>query len=1036
MPPPLLLFSDMHLSSRTADVAFEVLERVRAEAKQRGAAVGFLGDFFDEPHRTGSIDVHVMNRLRDYLSDVWDVDMIMIPGNHDATNTQANIHAIHTLPSFNSRIRVIDTPTVLNGDQLWFPWLRDPEENSAMLQAFKDSPARVVFGHFDIKGFRLARSHLSTVGVTLDTFLDSWKIYTGHYHQPQQTRNVRYLGSPYQLSASDAFCERALLVIDGSSYDVVETIPIAYGPRFFRVASEADVRTCLEHARVGDRVNIKRTFKPSQEQCQQLKDTAAAVLVEAPLACPESKLRIPDSEELTASKLFAEFARIRDIPHDQAYEEVQDWIQGYTPAHAAARGGAVVFHRIEISNFGPFFGTHSLSLTSGSFTLVQGDNESASFSNGSGKSMAFVGSLCWAFTGQLDTRGKVVFNDTQSISFNGLPYDVTVKVDGSLDGKAWTLQRTQAAGSASTSLSLYKEGQNMTQKHKTRTQNAVGPACLGEPLTRKELLTWLGERVLWSQHPMPLWIDASDAHAKGKLRSLAFVEIWDAAQSWNKKALKDAEASHIAASSSLGVESEHVEGVRRLRDSHAQNMKTWENNFAKRLQDATSQIERTEIQLAAVPDTTEQEMRLEQLKYELKARRRIHQDNMRKLCEEKYGFREPPRPCIPWTDKLQAEEKLLSGSVQELAVQYEELGNQQKDSARAVRSKRQQIQCCRRSRACGSCKRPFDGAADQEAQIRRLEQEIASATSQEETRKKEQNDLQGRIATVRARLDYLAACRQNNAIGIAEDRCTTTQNEVEEIQAQLDDLNAVRALLDKRRGLLDLLEQQKGQKRVLQQEVNPFTSQLEAEELRLARALQNQLKKRERLVSLAAEVQKHKSITPFFGSKGIQNYATERVLSQLQEATAKWLRQLCNDDGIDVRFTLNDDMSIGKQVLSGQKHGVMSGGEHKRLQLASFMGFRELGTSSCNLLILDEPCIFMDGEGIDSAKRCFAEWVGEAPDRTCFLISHDMSSTGFQNRLVVRRRNGRSQIVAPSKRRAPGGDDRAPTKKPQRLDIL
>lgn len=1029
MPPPLLLFSDLHLSSRTADVAFEVLERARVEAKRRGATVGFLGDFFDEPHRTGSIDVHVMNRLRDYLSDVWDVDMVMIPGNHDATNTQANIHAIHTLPSFNSRIQVIDAPTLLHGDQLWFPWLRDPEENSAMLQAFKDSPARAVFGHFDIKGFRLARSHLSTIGVTLDSFLDSWKIYTGHYHQPQQTRNVRYLGSPYQLSASDVFCERAFLVIDGNSYDVVETIPIAYGPRFFRVASEADVKQCLEHARAGDRVNIKRTFTPSQEQRQQLEETAAAVLVEAPLACPESTLRIPDSEELTASKLFAEFARIRDIPRDSAYDEVQDWIQGYTPAHAATKGGAVVFNKVTMTNFGPFYGTHAISLTSGSFTLVQGDNESASFSNGSGKSMAFAGSLCWAFTGQLDARGKVMFNDTQGISFNGLPYDVTVKVEGSLDGKAWTLQRTQAAGSASSTLSLYKDGQNMTQKHKTRTQNAVGPACFGESLTRKDLVTWLGERVLWSQHPMPLWIDASDAHAKGKLRSLAFVQIWDAAQAWNKKALKVAEANHFTASSSLVVESERVDGIRRLRDSHERNMKSWKDKSAKRLQDATSQIERTETQLAAVPDTTEQESQLEQFQHELKARRRIHQDSMRRLCEEKYGFREPLRPCLPWTEQLKTEEELLSETIRTLNTQCEELSNQQRDRARAIQTKRRQIQSCRRSKACSSCKRPFEGAADQEAQIRRLEQEIALDTSQQETKKKELTHLQERLATTRTRLDYLAACRQHHNIGLAERGCTATQKEVEGVQARLDDLRGVSALLEKRRALLSLLDEHERRRDRIQEEVNPFTSQLETEERRLAEALQDQKLKKERLASLATEVQKHKSITPFFGAKGIQNYATERVLSQLQVATAKWLRRLCNDDDIDVRFTLNDDMSIGKQVLSSQKHGVMSGGEHKRLQLASFMGFRELGTSSCNLLILDEPCIFMDGEGIDSAKRCFAEWVGEAPDRTCFFISHDMSRTGFQNRLVVRRRNGRSQIISPSKRRAPDVDGSTPTKK-------
>lgn len=71
--------------------------------------------------------------------------------------------------------------------------------------------------------------------------------YTGHYHKPHTVpgTDIRYVGSPYQVSRSEAGQQKHFLVLD-ENWQVVEEIPIDIGPKHYNVAVPSMYETALE----------------------------------------------------------------------------------------------------------------------------------------------------------------------------------------------------------------------------------------------------------------------------------------------------------------------------------------------------------------------------------------------------------------------------------------------------------------------------------------------------------------------------------------------------------------------------------------------------------------------------------------------------------------------------------------------------------------------------------------------------------------------------------------------------------------------
>jgi ABC-type multidrug transport system ATPase subunit len=95
--------------------------------------------------------------------------------------------------------------------------------------------------------------------------------------------------------------------------------------------------------------------------------------------------------------------------------------------------------------------------------------------------------------------------------------------------------------------------------------------------------------------------------------------------------------------------------------------------------------------------------------------------------------------------------------------------------------------------------------------------------------------------------------------------------------------------------------------------------------------------------------------------------------------------------------------------------GIMSGGQWRRKQLASFMAWREMSTHSFPLLVMDEACTSMDTAGIQSVQQTLREWCEENDRRTCLFITHEpeqhRDTSIYQNHVRIVHKRGRASLV-------------------------
>ena len=234
-----IVFSDLHVSRRTAPVAMEVLRAVHDEAEARSAGVVFLGDFW---HARGAIPVEpLIDALEIFRA--WRVPTVMIPGNHDQVTAGGETHALAPLRAANpAMIAIVSSPAAWRG-ALWLPYRRDPAtlrdavNHAATLRGAHSISA--IMCHADVRGASMNETFQARDGIDPDVFRlassgeggggegegggegdsNSPRVFTGHYHKPHTVPGTRitYVGSPYQVSRAEAGQTKALIVLDAEA---------------------------------------------------------------------------------------------------------------------------------------------------------------------------------------------------------------------------------------------------------------------------------------------------------------------------------------------------------------------------------------------------------------------------------------------------------------------------------------------------------------------------------------------------------------------------------------------------------------------------------------------------------------------------------------------------------------------------------------------------------------------------------------------------------------------------------------------------
>lgn len=143
----------------------------------------------------------------------------IIVGNHDSYNKNTlAINAVRELLGWTS-FKIYDSPqeVVIDGCTfLMVPWICTDNQVECF-NMIDTSAADVCCGHFDLSGFYMTKNVMNQHGLAASMFKKFKKTYSGHFHIPGDSNNVRMVGSPYELTWSDYGDKKRVILYDTAS---------------------------------------------------------------------------------------------------------------------------------------------------------------------------------------------------------------------------------------------------------------------------------------------------------------------------------------------------------------------------------------------------------------------------------------------------------------------------------------------------------------------------------------------------------------------------------------------------------------------------------------------------------------------------------------------------------------------------------------------------------------------------------------------------------------------------------------------------
>lgn len=179
-----------------------------------------LGDVVD---RRKYINYVTAKRLEDdFIKPCADrnIQLYMIAGNHDTfyknTNEVNSIRQLYANSTYSNMHLYWDEPIELEFDGckiMLAPWICADNQDKTF-NAFKNTTAQILMGHFEIMGFEMDKGHICEGGIDRKLFTKFDQVYSGHFHQRSTIGNISYIGSPYEMTWADYDQDRGFNVFD------------------------------------------------------------------------------------------------------------------------------------------------------------------------------------------------------------------------------------------------------------------------------------------------------------------------------------------------------------------------------------------------------------------------------------------------------------------------------------------------------------------------------------------------------------------------------------------------------------------------------------------------------------------------------------------------------------------------------------------------------------------------------------------------------------------------------------------------------
>lgn len=217
---------DWHLGVRNDDPWVQEIQRLSIKqhiqyAKDNGIdTIIQYGDIFDVRKAITHKTMEFAREIATMLEEA-NIKLITIVGNHDMhyKNKLTPNASMEVLGKYK-HISVIEKPTTMNfgGTEIdLIPWMCE-ENTTEIMNHVKETTADYCIGHWELNGFYFYKG-LKSHGLEPD-FLKQYKqVWSGHFHTISEAGNVKYIGTPFTITAGDENDPRGFWVFDTDTKD-------------------------------------------------------------------------------------------------------------------------------------------------------------------------------------------------------------------------------------------------------------------------------------------------------------------------------------------------------------------------------------------------------------------------------------------------------------------------------------------------------------------------------------------------------------------------------------------------------------------------------------------------------------------------------------------------------------------------------------------------------------------------------------------------------------------------------------------------
>lgn len=217
----ILHIGDWHLGVKKDDswvqkIQSHGIESMIAYSLKNGITTWIqYGDLFD-------VRAHTTQKCMEFTREQFDkieaagIVVHTIIGNHDCFHKSTLYpNTTQELLAHRSNVVIYDKPTTVDFDGCeidLIPWMLDTNTTQIM-DHIKQSSAEYCIGHWELNGFYFYKG-MKSHGLEPD-FLKKYKqVWSGHFHTISSAANVKYIGTPWTLTAGDENDPRGFWVQD------------------------------------------------------------------------------------------------------------------------------------------------------------------------------------------------------------------------------------------------------------------------------------------------------------------------------------------------------------------------------------------------------------------------------------------------------------------------------------------------------------------------------------------------------------------------------------------------------------------------------------------------------------------------------------------------------------------------------------------------------------------------------------------------------------------------------------------------------